>query len=182
MRGWVTITSAEPTRNVSPTLICVSSKPVVVKVFAEHAPGQIHLWQLALPKIVMLGRIDIDGLLRPAVNRQIRLPIAIEIERAEIDSSGNRLFKDAGRDWFVVAQNQLRQPHVERNDFHFILSDRNVLATVTQHPAHPDQLAKKPVDALDMRRFIKNFPVGVEQLLRPGKIAIPEDGDQTQLS
>src|SRR5687767_13071886 len=38
------------------------------KVFAEHAPRQFHLWKLALPEIVMLRRINIDGFARASMN------------------------------------------------------------------------------------------------------------------
>src|SRR5262245_20500345 len=69
-----------------------------------------------LPKLVMLGWINVNSLLWTTVHTQICLPITVEIQRAQNYSAGDRLFKDAGGYGLIPAQNQTWQPYIERNN------------------------------------------------------------------
>src|SRR4029453_7625690 len=51
------------------------------EVLAEGSPGKIDLRKLAVPIGVVLARVDVDGLIDSAVHREIRLLIAIQVER-----------------------------------------------------------------------------------------------------
>ena len=46
----------------------------------------------------MLGRVDVESFLRPAVDREVGLAVAGEIEVADGAQVGDWLFEDAGRD------------------------------------------------------------------------------------
>src|SRR5207248_8298798 len=64
------------------------------QVLAEHAPGQFHLRKLLSPERVVFGRIGIDGFFRAAMDGQISLAIALQIEPSDGDASCYRLFED----------------------------------------------------------------------------------------
>src|ERR1019366_2859251 len=55
------------------------------EIFAEHAPRQFHLRKFLPPENVVLRGIRVAGFVLPAVNFEVRLAVAIEIEPAEHD-------------------------------------------------------------------------------------------------
>src|SRR5882672_10743097 len=59
---------------------------------------------------------------------------------------------------------------------------RNVLASVSERLAHPDQFSEKLVHALLMRGAIQNVSSLVEEFLGAGKVTVPKDRDEPQLA
>jgi hypothetical protein len=78
----------------------------------------------------------------------------------------------------------IRAPHL-LSCFHLFpqqfLILRDMLAPVAQDLRHPYKLLQKLVYALDIR-LIKELSVLVEELLRAGKVSVPEDCDQPKLA
>ena len=66
----------------------------------------------------MFVRVGVDGLVGAAVNGEVRLAIAIEIQAAERDAAFDRLFEDAGDDGAAVDRDFARDANVEGEDFH----------------------------------------------------------------
>lgn len=112
IRGCVTISSLAPMRKRSPMLISLSIKPSVVK-FSRTFPRQFNSGQIAAPEIVMLRRVSVDGLVRPAVNFQIGLTVAVEIEFAHGDAARDRLFEDSRSNRAVLPEDFARQSDVD---------------------------------------------------------------------
>jgi hypothetical protein len=63
------------------------------------------------PSIVKFsGGIDVDRLVRPAVNAQIGLLVAFEIVRSQHEAARHRLFVDAGADDLSPPVHRTRTP------------------------------------------------------------------------
>ena len=117
-RGWVTTSSAVPTRKRSPTLTSPSSRPSVVR-FSPNVPGpRVELRPLARPELVELGRVGVDGLVRAAVHAQVGLAVAVEVQPPQRHASGDRLFEDPGRDRLAPPEHLARQADVDGEHLH----------------------------------------------------------------
>ncbi len=66
------------------------------QVLAKCSPWQV-LAKFLLPERIVLGRIGINGLVHPAMDRQIRLAIAVEIQGADPHRSGYWRFEYSRR-------------------------------------------------------------------------------------
>src|SRR5450432_1169590 len=60
------------------------------EILAERTPGQFRIWEFATPKIVVLHWIGVYGLLRTAVNGQIRLLVSVDVVMRDICAAGYR--------------------------------------------------------------------------------------------
>jgi hypothetical protein len=69
------------------------------------------------PGIVFDG-IAVNGFVFAAVNAEIGLAVAIEIELAESEAAGDWLLEDAGGDDGVVPRNFAREADVEGDELH----------------------------------------------------------------
>jgi hypothetical protein len=54
-------------------------KTLCREVLPERTPGEIYLRKLPAPIGIVLGGVDIDGLLRTPVHREVGLPVAFEV-------------------------------------------------------------------------------------------------------
>src|SRR5690348_15861770 len=66
-------------------------------VLADHAPGQLHHGLLLAPERIVLGGVDVDGHVGPAVDPQVRLLIYLQIEPSAGHKTSHRLFEDTGQ-------------------------------------------------------------------------------------
>ena len=71
-------------------------QPLCGKVFAEHPVRQRPVGTFCLPDRIMLRGIDIHRFVAPAVNGEVGLLVAVEIEPMQHDAAGHRLFIDTG--------------------------------------------------------------------------------------
>src|SRR5215472_4742819 len=76
----------------------VFQQPLGGEVFAESAPGQFRIGQFATPKIVVLRRICVNSFFGSAVNRQVRLLVALDIETRDVHRAGDRSLEDGSLD------------------------------------------------------------------------------------
>src|SRR5262245_52700640 len=68
----------------------------------------------------MLRGVGIHRLVLPAVNRQVGLPVAVEIQPACHNSASNRLLEDASADALAFPADFTRQADIHRDDVHHI--------------------------------------------------------------
>jgi len=71
-----------------------------------------------LPIGVMLEGVAVDSFVLAAMDGEVGLTVAVEIELAQGDPAPDWLFENAGRDRVTVPDNFARQPNVNGNDFH----------------------------------------------------------------
>src|SRR4030095_1524843 len=88
------------------------------EIFSEHTAGQIDSWQLCLPIAVVLRRVCINGLARAAVNGEIGLAVAIEIQRSRHDRSDNRFLENSRRYDLALPAFFPRQSDVDGHNLH----------------------------------------------------------------
>src|SRR5207249_2315363 len=67
-------------------------KSVRREVLAECTPRKIRTGKFRAPKCVMLRRIDVNGLIGTAMNREVRLPVAFEVEPTHPDTTRHGSF------------------------------------------------------------------------------------------
>lgn len=65
----------------------------------------------------MLGGVAVHCLERAAMNRKVRLPIAIQIQGAQLKRAGYRLLEDPGIDRLALVQSQAWQRDIQGNKF-----------------------------------------------------------------
>ena len=87
------------------------------EIFAECAPGKIDFGEFGAPIGVVFAGVDVDGFIGAAVDGEIRLAVAIEIEGAEMDGPFDGRFEDAGFDLLAVPVDGLREADLEGKDF-----------------------------------------------------------------
>src|SRR5262249_32026975 len=68
------------------------------EVPAERAERQLDSRQLAPPVLVVLGRIRVHRLVGTAVDREIRLAVAVEVEAIDVHAPGDRRLPDGRAD------------------------------------------------------------------------------------
>jgi hypothetical protein len=66
----------------------------------------------------VLDRIAVDRFVLPAVNSEVRLAIAVQVEAAQSDTARNGLLEDAGGDDSAVPGDFSREANVHRDKFH----------------------------------------------------------------
>jgi len=84
------------------------------QVLAKHSPGQVDSRQLKPPVIIVLGRVSVDCLVYPAVNLQIGLPVAIEVQGSKSNRAFNRIFEYAGSDQLPIRDDFAGKPDIQR--------------------------------------------------------------------
>src|SRR5439155_14423753 len=88
------------------------------EILAEGSPGEVHAWKLGAPERVMLGRIDIDGLVGAAVNGEVGLPVAFQVQASNFDKARHGRLEDRRQDGLPMPLDLARKPHVDRYEFH----------------------------------------------------------------
>jgi hypothetical protein len=68
----------------------------------------------------MLSRISIDSFVYAAVNRQVCLTIAVEIESSDSNAALDWLFEDGGGDRLALRNDLARKPNVDGKHLHVI--------------------------------------------------------------
>jgi hypothetical protein len=93
-------------------------EPFRSEVFAKSAPWQLLLLKFFSPVGVVLGCINIDSLAAPAVYREIRLAVAIEIHLAQHNAAISRLLEDSSFESGVLPGKQARQSDINGDESH----------------------------------------------------------------
>src|SRR5580704_5744656 len=88
------------------------------EVLAKHAPGKVVAQQLIAPKHIMLRRVSVDRLVRAAMDAEIGLTVAVQVERTQLNRSMHRLFEDAGLDRCPFVECWPRHFDVQRSYLH----------------------------------------------------------------
>src|ERR1700683_4593081 len=88
------------------------------KILPEDRCRQFAPGQFLLPVVVMRHRIAIHRLKFPAVHRQVRLPVAIQIQLAQRHPPRHRLLVNRRRHPHPVVHHFPRQPRIHRNYLH----------------------------------------------------------------
>src|SRR6266700_4100262 len=65
------------------------------EVFPKYAHWQFSGWQLPFPVVVVCEWVAVNGLIFSAVNTQIRLTVASQIELAQNDAAVDRFLEDS---------------------------------------------------------------------------------------
>ena len=94
MRGPVTRSSTVPIRQRSPIRAPETSMPAVVR-FSPNVARPAGRGRVSVaPERVVLARVGVDGLVRPAVDGAVGLVVALEVDAAHGDRAVDRLLAD----------------------------------------------------------------------------------------
>jgi hypothetical protein len=93
------------------------SQPLGREILAKHTPGQFHAGQFLSPVGIMLRRVSVHRLVRPAVHREIGLPVAVKIQLRHLHPARNRLLENSRADGKRFPLNFARQSYIHRKDF-----------------------------------------------------------------
>jgi len=66
------------------------------EVFSKDRSGKFLSGQFLFPIIVVLDGVAVDGFLRAAVDGEVSLTVAVQIQSAQTDASLHRFFENAG--------------------------------------------------------------------------------------
>ena len=87
--------------------------PVHRQVLAEGARAQVRPAQLARPGRVVVVRVDVDGLVDPAVDGEVGLAVAFQAELVDEDAAGDRRLDDAGGHLALGGRERPREADVD---------------------------------------------------------------------
>jgi hypothetical protein len=87
------------------------------EIFAESAPWKLDFREFGAPIGIVFAGVDVDSFIRAAVNGEIGLAVAIEIESAELEGSFDGRLEDASLDELTVPFHRLREADLEGEDF-----------------------------------------------------------------
>src|SRR3990172_1633650 len=88
------------------------------EILPELSVGKIMTPQFPGPEGVVLERIHVHGLVRPAVHPQVRLAVAREIQASQPHRTGDRGLENAGGNRLAAMKNFTRQPYIDGNQGH----------------------------------------------------------------
>src|SRR5262249_29321963 len=88
------------------------------EILPKHSPGQLLFRELAPPVVVVLDGIGVDRLLRSTVDGEIRLAVALEIQKGHTDGTFDRLLENAGGDSATVERNFTWEAYAHRPKLH----------------------------------------------------------------
>jgi hypothetical protein len=95
------------------------------EIFSKNRQRQIPARKLFLPIIVMSNRIAINGFEFPAMNRQVRLAVSIQVELAQRNPAREGLLENPSLYHFVVPWDVSWKPDVDRNQLHHCVTRRD---------------------------------------------------------
>jgi hypothetical protein len=101
-----------------PDVHLVFEKAFQSEVLSEHSPGHLNIREFVAPVWIVLTGIDVHRFARPPVNVQVRLPVAVEVELAHSDASGDRLFENSRCNRAALPAYLARKPYVDRDQSH----------------------------------------------------------------
>jgi len=78
--------------------------------------------EFCLPINVVLDGVEVDGFIFSAVHGQIRLPIAVQVESPESDSSGDRFLIDGCGYGVSMPKDFTGQAAIDRHELHLVPS------------------------------------------------------------
>ncbi len=90
-------------------------QPLDGEVLAEHAPRQ-RPSELTAPGGVVLGRVDVDGLARAAVDGEVGLAVAVQVEPPDRHRPLDRLLEDRRAHGLPLPGDLARKPDVDGDD------------------------------------------------------------------
>ena len=88
------------------------------EVFSENGKRKIAARQLFLPKRIVFDGIAVDRFVFAAVDPEVGLTVAVQIQLAENYVARDRLLKDAGSDDRVVPGHFARKANVDGDELH----------------------------------------------------------------
>ena len=94
------------------------------EVFAERTWGKAAT-ELGLPAVVVFGGVGVDGLIGAAVNGEVGLGVAVEVETSQDDGVRHGVFEDAGGYHLSLPQDVAGHADVEGDETHRSMSTRS---------------------------------------------------------
>src|ERR1700741_4727701 len=88
------------------------------EVLSENGKRKVAAGKLHLPEGIVFDGIAVHRFIFAAVNSEVGLTVAIEIQLAESDAARDRLLEDAGGDHSVVPGDFPREADVEGDELH----------------------------------------------------------------
>src|SRR4029079_16741804 len=93
-------------------------EPFNRQVFAKRSPSEFRARELLAPPRIMLGRIGVDRLIDATMDGQVRLLVAVEVQRANTDTFRHRILEDRRHDDLASDREFMRTSHIDWTDFH----------------------------------------------------------------
>ena len=97
--------------------LLLERQPLDGEVLAEHPERQLRS-ELLSPEGVVLERIGIDRLRDAAVDCEVGLAVAVEVQATERDATLDRLLEDSGCHVASLPAHGAREADVDRDDTH----------------------------------------------------------------
>src|SRR5207253_7420559 len=94
------------------------------EVLAERSPRQLHVRKFRTPERIVLARININSFVGTAVNGQVRLLIAIDVERAHDHPPVRRSLPDRSRHNATSPLDFTRKADVHGDELHSMPTSR----------------------------------------------------------
>src|SRR5258706_8073871 len=107
------------------------------EILSKTAPGQIRIRKFTTPEIVMLDWVSVDGFLRSAVDRKIRLLVAVDVAARDVDAIRYRRLEDRGLDTIPLPLHLSRPPDADRHDLHGDVRPVSVAIQLTSYVLPP---------------------------------------------
>ena len=112
-RGWLTSRTADRTEDRSPTSAPARSSPL--RQVLPERPRPTSRPRLPSTREV-LGRVGVDGLVRPPVDHTVRLVVAVQVDAAQADQHIDRLLRDRGPDGTFAERHRTDTADVDRHE------------------------------------------------------------------
>src|SRR3954453_15752592 len=91
------------------------------EVFPKSADWQFSGWQLPSPVVVVCEWVAVNGLIFSAVNTEIRLTVAIQIELSQSDAAVDRFLEDSSNHASPAPGHFAGKPNIHRDYLHMTL-------------------------------------------------------------
>src|SRR5260221_108688 len=88
------------------------------KIFTEGAPRKLHPAKLVAPVVVVLGGVDVHGLVGPSVNGEVGLPVALDVERRDAHRAAPAILPDGSGRRLPVPDDLPGKAGVDRDELH----------------------------------------------------------------
>src|SRR5262249_57506116 len=88
------------------------------EVLAKHPPGQCHSGEFLTPGGIVLSGIQVHRFIGTAMDRQIRLGVAVKVVLAQEDTASYRFLKNPSSDRSALPHHLAGLPHVDRKQPH----------------------------------------------------------------
>src|SRR6185369_5811807 len=96
----------------------VLEEPLGREVLSEGTPRQVDAGQLGAPEGIVLRRIRVHGLVGPAVDGEIGLLVAVDVEESDVDAARHRRLEDRGADRLSAPDDVARSADADGDELH----------------------------------------------------------------